>query len=41
MATPAPNIAAVIQKMLLAMEENLDVDEFAPVVDDLRRLAAC
>ncbi|QTH20798.1 hypothetical protein HRJ34_21115 [Rhizorhabdus wittichii] len=40
LATPAPDIAAVVLKIELARDGSLGIDDLAPVLADLRRLGA-
>ena len=37
---PAPNVAAIIVKIELALAQGCEVKDIAPVLDDLRRMAA-
>ncbi|WP_289145237.1 hypothetical protein [uncultured Sphingobium sp.] len=37
---PAPDVPAIIMKIELALEQGCDVKAIAPVLDDLRRMAA-
>lgn len=38
LATPAPHITAVLQKLEIAVSRELQMDEIEPVLADLRRL---
>lgn len=38
LATPAPDITAVLQKLEIAVSRELQMDEIEPVLADLRRL---